>query len=90
MAPLLPTQSRERQSPGLDGSLPVNPTVPEFEEIVAWGARPHLFRKGGPAVNSGPPLRFPHMSPGVRRLARLVGPVGTDRESRTLPGHASH
>ena len=29
------------------------------------------------------------MSPGVRGLARLVGPVGTDRESRTLPAHAS-
>jgi len=30
------------------------------------------------------------MSPGVRGLARLVGPVGTERESRTLPAHASH
>ena len=65
-------------------------SVSESEETYAWGARTHPFRTGGPAVNSGPPLRLPHMFPGVRRLARLVGPVGTDRESRTLPAHASH
>src|SRR6266568_1276313 len=49
---------------------------------ITWGARPHPFRTGGSLVNRGPPLRFPHMFPGVRRLARLVGPVGKDRESR--------
>jgi hypothetical protein len=38
-----------------------------------WGARTHPFRTGGPRVNSGPPLRFPRMSPSVRGLARLVG-----------------
>ena len=37
---------------------------------IRWGARTHTLRKGGPAVNSGPPLRF-------RRMAKdTFGAVG--------------
>src|SRR6266571_1509041 len=32
---------------GPDGSLPVNPAVPEFAESYAWGARTHTSRTGG-------------------------------------------
>src|SRR6266581_9315578 len=64
-----------------DGSLAVNPPVPEFEETYAWGARPHPFRTGGPLVNSGPPLRFPRISPVVRGLGRWGGPTCPAPES---------
>src|SRR5713101_8414265 len=40
----LPSCSRIRPRQGPDGSPPVNPTVLEFEEIVAWGARTHRTR----------------------------------------------
>ena len=67
---------------------------PWFESLrssnvsITWGARPHTSRNGGSGVNRGPPLRFPRMSPGVRRLAPLVGPVGLSREGAPAPPSA--
>ena len=36
------------------------------------------------------PFRSPPKSQSVRGLARLAAAAATDRESRTLPAHASH
>ena len=45
-------------------------TSPSSNIPIMWGARPHPFRTGGPAVNSGPLLRLPWISTCVRELAR--------------------
>ncbi len=81
----LPSLIRIVSQRGPDGSLRVNQTVSEFEMSVVWGARTHPPRDGGPAVNSGPPRRFPRKSPDVRELARPSDSVGPNLKSRILP-----
>jgi len=76
----VPSCGRIGPERGSDGSLVANPSGPEFEEIVVWGARPHPFRTGGLLVNRGPPLQSHRMSLRVRGLARLSGPVSPVRE----------
>jgi hypothetical protein len=63
----------------------VNPPVPEFDKTYAWGARPHPFRTGGPAVNSGPPLRLPRTFLGVRGFGRWGVPAGPLRRAPSEP-----
>ena len=70
---------------GSAGSWAVNQRVPEFETGVVWGARPHSSRTGGPMVNTGPPLHFSGMFPGVIELARLNGRVSLFWESGVGP-----
>jgi hypothetical protein len=58
-----------------------------FEETVAWGARPHLFRAGGPTVNSGPLVHSPRMSLRVPGLWRLNAAAAWADESLAVPTH---